>query len=366
MSSTLSPAHRENSFDLLRLAAALGVVIYHSFSLSGHAEPLQSATSASFGNLAVLVFFVTSGFLVTRSLLGDPRPRPYLIKRGLRLLPALFVCSFLTAFVLGPLVSGFSLSSYFGGGAPIAYWLKTSVLFTFNGELPGVFVHNVLANTVNGSLWTLPLEATLYLALLCAGLLGLVSRRPWVLLVVLAGAIAILFLGAPIDAAAKTKPQGADVFLYALRPCTGFLMGSVCVLYGRYIPRRLPLALLALALYFTPLPGSLHAALTPLLVAYAVFVVGPMNPGRLRALVAPGDLSYGIYIYAYPLQQTVVQLIPGISPLALLAIVMPPVYLLGFASWRLIEKPALELKRRFAPPPARAPDPELQPTFAAS
>jgi peptidoglycan/LPS O-acetylase OafA/YrhL len=88
-----------------------------------------------------------------------------------------------------------------------------------------------------------------------------------------------------------------------------------------------------------------------LAIAFTVLVLAFRTPAWLRRLAAPGDVSYGIYVYAFPVQQSVAAIWGAIDPLVMMAIAFPVTYGLAFLSWRLVERPALALKRFVAPRP---------------
>src|SRR6478735_11266458 len=170
---------RDNNFDLLRLLAAWAVLVSHSYALVGEDQPL-TRYNATLGNVGVLVFFGVSGLLITRSWVYDPSPRDFWAKRALRLLPALAAVAVLTAFVLGPLVTAASLTTYFTSWETWVYPFRVAFLLPFGATLPGVFDDNVYAGAVNGPLWSLPVEVFAYFGLFVLGVAGLLARR-WVL-----------------------------------------------------------------------------------------------------------------------------------------------------------------------------------------
>ena len=90
---------------------------------------------------------------------------------------------------------------------------------------------------------------------------------------------------------------------------------------------------------------------TVLVLSVTVIVFAFRTPASLRRTTAPGDVSYGIYVYAFPVQQSVAAIWPGIDPLVMFAIAFPVTYGLAFLSWRIVERPALALKRFVAPRP---------------
>lgn len=308
-----------NSFDILRVAAALAVIFHHTYPLNG--RPALQLLGADFGAFGVGVFFVVSGYLVTESYRRSGDAGRYLAKRALRIWPGLVVSLILTAVVLGPLVTALPTADYFADPQWALYILRNTLLYPVTYDLPGVFAANP-AYGVNGSLWTLRLEFTAYLAL--AGLGAARWARPGILagLAFAAAAGAIGLHASGLDAA-------SDLFrIPYLALVNGFLFLAGAVLRTSRIRPALPAALLAMVLLATP----------------AWFLGLPLIVARLGALQAPRlpvDLSYGLYIYSFPLQQWLAE--RGQLNLATsLAAALP----CALASWVLVERPALGLKAR--------------------
>jgi peptidoglycan/LPS O-acetylase OafA/YrhL len=354
--------HRDNSFDLLRLVAATLVVVFHGWPLTGGADPTSDTTGITLGALGLLVFFAISGYLICGSWLREPVARRYAVKRALRIMPALLVGAFVVAFVLGPLVTSVSARDYFGDPGPYSYVGKQFFLDTFNTRLPGVFESNPYPDVVNGSLWTIPLEVSCYAALAIAGLLGIL-RRPEIMIAGLAVLFAAIVIGNPSISPEGQPGAGADAWLADLVPCVAFLVGALLWIYRDRIPRHprlLAISLLPLVMWF--LPSGLQIGLEMVTIPYAVIYLGSLRPGRLRTLIAPGDVSYGLYIYAYPTQQTIADAMPSIAPAAMVAIALPLAWTLGLLSWRVVESPALRLKARVAP--GAIPPPDVEPGYS--
>ena len=118
------------------------------------------------------------------------------------------------------------------------------------------------------------------------------------------------------------------------------------VLTGFNVPRSWPLLGLALAALLIPVSIGVRSAIDMLAVPYASVIVGSLRPGRLAKVIAVGDVSYGAYIYGYPIQQVLVQYIGGLSPIGLLALSAPASWLAGLISWHAIERRAIGLRRR--------------------
>ena len=161
------PTH--NNFDLLRLLAAISVLVSHSFSLTHSPdEPYYKYLGGydTGGGIAVSVFFVISGFLVTRSL-QSRSVENYLLARVLRILPALALVTLFETFVVGPIFFHGTLRQYFASGA-LDHLLNMFVFF-MRLTIPGVFT-DLPHPGMNGSLWSIPAECTFYLLLPFLGL----------------------------------------------------------------------------------------------------------------------------------------------------------------------------------------------------
>jgi peptidoglycan/LPS O-acetylase OafA/YrhL len=324
-----------NSFDLLRLGAALAVILHHSAPLAGH--PVRRVFSTDFGELGVAVFFVISGYLVTASWRRAPELRAFLAKRVLRIEPALVVSLLVTALVLGAFATTLPLADYLTRPAVWLYVGKNALLYPVTYELPGVFTHNLVPAQVNGSLWTLRLEFTCYLGVAALGMTRQLNRR-------VVGGLAVVALA-------------GFVVLHVLRPelrSNGLLrLADLAAMFG-----FLFLAGAWLNLRDRPVPAWAAIVTAPLLLT-PLWILGlpaaVVALGSLRSVRLPGDISYGLYIYAFPLQQ-ILATAGHLSFAASVAATAP----FAVASWLLVEKPALRLK----PKPAPAVGLEVEPAAA--
>jgi peptidoglycan/LPS O-acetylase OafA/YrhL len=337
---------RRNNFDALRLAAAGAVVFSHSFLLSQGRqdnEPLMLLTGgqATLGVVGVFVFFVLSGFLVTQSFETTASPWHFAAKRALRIYPGYAVCLLLCAMVLGPLVSALRLRDYLASAGSWDFVLSNLMLNVEHNGLPGVrFTGFAIGGIVDGPLWSLPCEIVMYALVLALGVLRLL-RLP-ALLPLLALGLACLWL----DTAQSVYFIGSVGWLL------GFFVAGM-ILYKlratRLFDRRL--ALLALAGLAASVPLHLFILLFPLAGAYLVIYLA-LEP-RLPVIPAArlGDLSYGLYIYGWPVQQALLYASGGrlawwqLFPLALMV-----TSAIAWLSWHLVEQPALSLKPRAAAP----------------
>jgi peptidoglycan/LPS O-acetylase OafA/YrhL len=328
----------------------MAVLLSHCYPLSGRAEPVAGAIGETLGDIGVSVFFAISGFLVARSWTSQPALRAFAVKRALRLLPALVVAVWLLALVLGPVVTTLSPAHYFTTPQTWIYPLRSSVLVTFAGRLPGVFAHNPLPHAVDGSLWTLPVEAFAYAVVAVLGLLSLIHRRGLLAALVVLGLLAI---SPPIDIAshlpggAKDTAAGGNLEI-VIHLLTVFIAGSALFAARERIALSWWAVAALGALWVVSWKSSWVFVTASVFIPYAVLVVAYRAPLWLNALARPGDVSYGVYVYAFPVQQTLVLAWADITPLGMLVTAAPLTYVLGLASWRLIESRALALKPRLA------------------
>ena len=328
-------AAQRNNFNLMRLVAAWLVIYGHAWAITGSSgqDLLARLTGFRFaGAIAVDMFFVVSGFLIAASLQRNS-VRGYLVSRGLRILPALIVCVVLTTFVIGPMLT--TAGNYFSQAATWNYFLVNSSLVASRFQLPGVFTTHPL-NVVNGSLWTLPIEAKLYLLLMLAWLLGLLAPKrytPLCAMTLLAGYGLAWYYGPLPDHIQKYTE------------CTGFFITGSLLWVNRDRIRLNGWVVLGLATAFVILRGGAWAHLPYFgLLAYGTLYVG----FRVRLpMIRGNDFSYGLYLYGWPSQQLAWMLPAGKSIVGNILIATAIAITCAALSWFLIERPALRLKKHW-------------------
>jgi peptidoglycan/LPS O-acetylase OafA/YrhL len=334
---------RDNNFNLIRFCAALAVLISHSFAVatgSGSAEPMRHTLGLTWAYIAVDVFFLTSGFLVTASLLSRQSAVGFAWARALRILPALWVMLALTVFGLGLAVTSSSPHGYLTARETWRYLVKNAILLRgMVAVLPGVFSSNPLSSVVNGSLWTLEPEVEMYVILFALGILSAIARRlsviRWGVVTIAVSAAVLYFMNGNFDNASDEYSR--LTFL--------FFLGASCYVVKDSIPfnRSTFLVLLAVVLLSALDRRAFFLAFTVAL-PYLLFYVAYGFGGRIRAFNRWGDYSYGMYIYAFPVEQTTVHLVPGISVASLMGISAIVTLTLAMLSWHVLEKRALNLK----------------------
>jgi len=361
---------RHNNFDALRLVAAASVVFSHSFLIAEGAQDHEwlirlTGNQSILGLAGVFVFFAISGFLVTQSFEETHDPLRFLAKRALRIFPGLFVATSLSAFVLAPLVTTLPLGSYLGRPEPYEYVAGNTLLDQTVHELPGVrFVDNQVGLEINGSLWTLRYEFVMYLMVLALGMLRLLTVR--VALLLLAFGIADLRFNLLDD----TEKWG---WFFQLLSNWAWLVGCFAagmVLYKLRHTRIFDgrIAFLALAGLILSVPLRQFLPLFPLFGCYLAIWLALTPHLPVIPVARFGDLSYGIYIYGWPVEQGMAWLEYGrVVWWQVFLLALPTAAALALLSWHLVERPALHLKpqaRRLPTAPRQDAGVEVNPAIS--
>ncbi|MFE4712008.1 acyltransferase family protein [Paenibacillus sp. NPDC056722] len=329
---------RENNFDLLRLIAAILVILSHSYPLtlgSNANEPFIRLTKGqeTFGGLGVSIFFIISGFLITYSFERCNNVFEYFRNRILRIYPALIVLICLTVFVLGPILTTIDVKAYFLNTGTLRY-LESFMLVNMQYGLPGVFENNPYPNAVNGSLWTLWYEFFFYIIVAVLGSLKLLKKYIMVPLFFM-----VLFVNLKLDPSVAVF-QYVQLFMY-------FSLGMIVYLFRKDIKLNPYLASLSAILLVLFSWGGHYKLAYILFGTYLIFYLGLGIPKLFKKIQEKGDFSYGLYIYAFPVQQIVsLLLIDQITPFYNFIISTPITLAISIVSWFKIEKKSLQLKKK--------------------
>jgi Predicted acyltransferases len=334
---------RANNFNLLRLIAASMVLLFHCFALTGHKiSELPVPTAIGFmdlGLLGVVVFFAISGFLIAQSVTRSRSIFSFVTGRALRILPALALSTLFCVVFIGPMATSLPQGEYWTDARTWRYLFHTVVLDP-QVRLPGVFEHNPYPPAVNGSLWTIPIEVWCYGVLAAAALVGLCRSR-WQFNIV---AIATFITFANYELFFRQQiPSGtawSTVYLVGV-----FFFGAWCFLHREFLPASLLAAgavvVLAIALLDTPLSTyALFGAVT-----YLTLIVAHSARLRVDWFLKLGDYSYGLYVFAFPVQQFLVSQFGINEPITLFTLAFPATLVLAIFSWHIVERPALSFRR---------------------
>lgn len=342
-----------NSFHLARLILAVLVVLTHAYTLVGAATPLNRLTGGQMneGTLAVDGFLVISGFLICQSGVRNRSVLKFLRNRVLRLLPALLCALVFSAFFVGGLAYGGTFREYLflGENGPLT-WIWNWLTLNVQGEqwgVTGVFSGNA-TTSLNVSLWTIKHEVFLYLLMAVLILTTLNRRRP-VYIVLYAAFLTLYLLLEAFGIRAWDVPDTRWWVLSRwnyprfVETGTYFFAGTLLYAYRDALPRHWYLAVIAaMALVMGWYFGILRYVLLiayPYLLCY--LAASPVASGLGRV----GDLSLGVYLYAYPLQQLAYHVLPELPPMGNFGLTLAFVLPIAWWSWRHVEAPALSLKR---------------------
>ncbi len=353
---------RYPNLDFVRFVAATAVLASHSYTLAGRGGEPAPLGYETLGGLAVAVFFVISGFLVTGAWQRNPSVLAFAWHRALRIMPALVVVVTLSALVLGPLLTPLPLHDYLAHPQTRQYF--ANLTFTrLNYALPGLFAANPFPHAVNGSLWTLPIEVSMYLVLGILAALGLVRRSVAMGLVMVLGMAWFVggreWLARATDAFPAVLPPAATLHL-----ALWFFLGSL--LWLARIRYRAWLAATLLLLAWLGQGTFAGSLVLHLAIAYFVLWFAQVDLGQLGRFGRRGDFSYGMYLYAFPVQQVVAQCGGAAWPFpAYVVSCFVATLACAVASWHWIEAPMLRLKNRSrapattiaSPPAGEAPHP---------
>ena len=322
---------RNNSFDLIRHLAALMVLVSHHFALSGLEEP-GIAGYNSLGGIAVTAFFSISGLLISQSFLNARSFADYLGKRVARIFPALILCAFVMTYLAGAVFA----DGYVTGLGALLDFLRISVFG--RATIEPITQGFIVSESFNGSLWTLKIEFGFYLLLALA--LGMYRRAlmPWVLLA--AFGVATYVLGNHVPGALAQK-----LAVYSAAGIA-FFAGAVIAFNQQYLSDRRVLAIALVTgagLIFFSVGTPLASVLATLGLCLATLSLGLLYVDK--SLRGRFDISYGMYLYAFPVQQLIINktsltFVPSMLVSALIVIVLATI------SWRLVEQPALQFVHR--------------------
>lgn len=344
--ATLSKG-RDNNLNLLRFTAATAVVYAHGFGITGRtaSEMFYSVYGIGLGDIGVDMFFVVSGFLVTKSFCSKDLMH-FIWARIMRIYPALWVSSLLFVAVVGLFVTPLPTFEFWSRHDTLLYVIKNATMLPrFGAEMRLPFAFDAAHTEFNTSLWTLPLELQMYMLLSVLGIIGTLRFPVILVAVALFGAVGLCG-----DLLGWFHLLDADRARFIFM----FFCGSSLYLFRERVPMSGILAAACVAaLAAAALLTSNHvvhrlvlAAVMPFLTLWLGFVPG----GPIRRFNRLGDYSYGIYILACPVQFYLVDRHGDVSPWGLFALSMMIVLPLAVISWRYVESPALHmpLPRRWA------------------
>lgn len=331
---------------MIHILAAVMIMAGHEFDLLASAPPIILGTDIH--GLGVRILFLVSGYLVCSSYLRTKNPLKFLWKRISRLYPPLIVCLVVTILFMRMLTT-----------KPDAYWQSAWLYFWHNlkmspkFDLTGVFVDNPYPISVNGSLWTLPLELLCYVSLIpvleILKALKKVSSKVTALL-----ASVCLFILLAADTWRTLHPIENPCYFWSvdwphfLPLSTWFFTGVL--FYFLDLKQFCNLqAAVVLSLIYLCVPSACRYFIAPLLVGYLVLSFA-LSDSPLFCSFFKHDICYGLYLYAFPVQQTVIFLAlkynMGLNVYCLLLISILITFVLAEISYFVVEQKLSSLLKK--------------------
>lgn len=344
---------RGNNFGFLRLLFAILVIITHSSAIiygDGSPDLLTMLIGhRPLGTLAVDGFFLVSGYLVTKSYVQSHSAREYLLKRIRRIYPGYLAAYLICLLIIAP-VTGVSLFA-------LSYRDYFHIIANGIG-LQGVLMPGFIGlkyEVLNGSMWTIAAEFRCYILVLVLGVTGIFARH-WLflLLAALTVLLSIVGWGPQISGRWQFFVGEPDT---QIRLIGTFLVGACFYLFHEKIAYRGLFALIAaaallFAMYFSAYEAAAFTVFGGYLVFWFAFAI---RSKALKKINSEDDVSYGIYLYAWPISSLLVYFLHVNSAVLLFALTVPLAYLAGWVSWRIVERPALRRSPRVDPVEATAP-----------
>ncbi len=296
---------KSQNLHFMRFIASVMVIYSHSYVLSGTAPNTDflyrySKGATSIGGICVALFFLCSGYLISKSVVKADKFIPYIKARLIRLLPPLAFLVVVTV-ILGAFITNLTFRQYFSSFATYKYLLNGLLLPVHN--LPGVFEQNISSSDVNGSLWTLPVEFACYIACFIFYKLKLLHKKRF------------LYTLPIVLAAIILESRLPQILNFMVKPCVCFYAGMLYYVYREHIVLSIKVLPVAVIMLIGGL--SVPWLITPLYAivwSYILFTVWFSIKQCPSFLGKTGDYSYGIYLWGFLVQQLLVFAWGGVMP----------------------------------------------------
>ena len=325
-------------FAALRVALSIAILWAHAYVITGLSN--EAFWQSGVGRLSMCLvpaFFALSGFLVMGSALRAQSVEKFVRFRLVRIAPALSVEVFLTALVIGPIATSLPLLNYFSDQEFWSYF--SNIIGFMHYRLPGVF-NNLPSQIVNGSLWTIQPEIFCYLWLSYLMISGFAFKPR----LYCGFALFLMLIDAYVDLKSGASGDRSIGPLFQFRLFTFFVAGGAMYHMRHSVPYSWSLFIGCILTTIILIAMPIWRALTIPMITYFTMFLG-LTPLPLPFIFKKGDYSYGIYLYAYPIQQIVCQSFPNLRTWYWnVAFALPLTLLAAIMSWHLVESPALYMK----------------------
>jgi len=333
-----------NNLDLVRVFLAIGVIFGHTLKLNGDSDfwvdPISLLYSTTYsGSLAVKIFFFISGLVVTNSCLQHNSLVYFIISRLFRIMPALFFICLVTVFIFGPLLTNLNTYSYFSSLDNLIY-IRNNLIFKTHYTLPGVFENNYFPNTINGSLWSLKFEVKYYLYLCTFFFIPEKYRRKYFTLILL---IIIFYSFIPEEGLYFSK-KDTEFSLLPMAFSLGVILAInsfISVTYLKYM------ALLSFLSFFVF--KQTYFAENFLVMGACLLILYLSSLQTIIKWKPKYDISYGIYLWGFLIQQIMVNYFGTIYAGFHFALSLLITIIFSFISYLYVEKPAMLIGKKITP-----------------
>lgn len=348
----MDPNHYQNNFDFIRFVAASFVIIAHSFQLIGLVEP-KSNSWMTLGYLGLAIFFITSGFLITKSWDQDRIIKLFIWKRFLRIIPGLIFASIIVTLIIGPIVTTFSLFDYFFNIQTYRFFFFSIFFPAWNlipfDNLPGVFINNPVSGLVNGPLWTLVYEAGMYLLVIIFGIIGILHKKIIMIPLIFISYVVLIIMRNYSNLVSVFIPINLIDFLPVVTPIIiffcFFFTASLFYFYNKNNTYSIKIFLILTTVFIITSFTTTYQFFSIITLPYMILFIAHQKIPHLNNFGKYGDFSYGMYIFAFPIQQTIVLFFPGLNIIYYIAMCFLFTFPLAYISWNFIESKALSWKK---------------------
>jgi len=337
--------------NLMRVCLAMLVLFSHSFTLGGFGkEPHIESTlvELTLGSLAVAVFFGFSGYMITSASFKKSLVA-FAIHRIARIVPGYLSVLLITSLILTPIlefiVGDFSLSSYYTSQHPYFYVFRNAIFPSYlTPGITGLFLETPFGqatniDAINGPLWTLPIEVRCYL--LTAIFLLLRKFGKFFYFSIWVGLIIVVNYSHLISPILSNKME------WVLNLVWIYMTGSIFALYGKFIFTFKLLAILVISFVSGLVLGDMYLHFLTLGSAPLILLIICGLASKIKSLGTNLDISYGIYIWSWPISQTIILLLPSVSHVNFILSSMLLTAFVSLMSWKFLEKPMILKSRKF-------------------
>lgn len=317
-----------NCFDILRHFAAYLVLFSHHFALSGMKEPMVGGFG-SYGHVAVVIFFAISGFFMPLSFARSDGFIGFMSKRCRRIFPALIACSFIMLYVIGLYFTKNNKVEYLFSYDTFKSFISNSVLI--QQTIPTVFSDFIFKDTINGSLWTLPIEFACYIII--ATLLSCsYNWRSSMVFLVFSFVLTLILNYTNEYYSFYTIPLKTLASLGIAFSIGALLSQTQSV----WVKDKWKLFFISLLLFWVTVDRPEVSIIGAIAISVIVIVLGTSFPDKF--IRGRFDISYGVYIYAFPVQQIIINRVTSSFWLAMLLTAIFTT-VMACLSYRYIERP---------------------------